>query len=215
MWTFLSLFLAITIFAQVSGFQDQKYCNKNLCEPGQKHIACGHSGKFDLSCPIDALVVQLNQKQKNLFVNHHNSKRNLISWGKHKGFPTASKMLTLQWDDELAMLASLNVMQCRMNHDQCRSTAKFKYAGQNLASRGNYPNYADLNTAITKTIDDWFDEIKQANKADIKQCCSKTKKIGHFTQVVSDRVNRVGCAVARYSKNIQGAIWKYTLIACN
>lgn len=40
---------------------------------------------------------------------------------------------TLEWDDELAYLAELNAKTCKIEHDLCRNTANFPYAGQNLA----------------------------------------------------------------------------------
>lgn len=213
MRSILCVLIAIAVFLESTAYQDEKYCKPNLCQPGKKHIACKHSGKFDKSCPTDALIMKLEQKEKNIFVNHHNSVRNKLAWGKHKGFPTASKMLTLQWDDELATLASLNVMQCKMKHDSCRSTPKFKYAGQNLASSASFPHHLNLDSVIKKSIDNWFNEIKDAKQGDVKQCCKsiKNKTIGHFTQVVQDKANRVGCAVARYSQDGM----KHTLIACN
>lgn len=211
MKSLLIFLLAYSGFAKVTSYQDQKYCKPNLCRSGVKHVACGHSGKFDINCPSDALILKLNTKEKNLFVNSHNSLRNKIAWGKHKGFPTASKMLTLKWDDELASLASLNVMKCKMEHDSCRSTAKFKQAGQNLAHFGRYPRHDSLDADIKKSVDKWFNEIKVAKLDDVKKCCKRNKIVGHFTQIIQDRASRIGCAVARYTQSGM----KYTTIACN
>lgn len=42
--------------------------------------------------------------------------RNKIASGGINGYCPASRMATMQWSDELAYLASLNVLQCVMKH---------------------------------------------------------------------------------------------------
>lgn len=42
--------------------------------------------------------------------------RNKIASGGIAGYCPASRMATMQWSDELAYLASLNVLQCVMKH---------------------------------------------------------------------------------------------------
>lgn len=208
----LIFLLACSGFAKkIASYQDQKYCKPSLCRSGEKHIGCGHSGKFEKTCPQDALVLKLNTSEKTLFLNSHNSVRNKIAWGKYKGFPTASKMLTLQWDDELASLASLNVMKCKIEHDLCRSTAKFKHVGQNLAHFASFPKHDSLHEIIKKSIENWFDEIKMAKLDDVKKCCKRNQSVGHFTQIIQDKANRLGCAVARYTQSDL----KHTIVACN
>lgn len=67
-------------------------------------------------------------------------------------------MATMQWDDELASIAALNVMQCKIAHDKCRNTDTFLYSGQNLAlsSYSGTPNYNNLfNVGLTM----WYKEV--------------------------------------------------------
>lgn len=40
---------------------------------------------------------------------------------------------------------------------------KYRWAGQNIARRGNTKGYENTNTAIKKMINDWFVEYKDAN----------------------------------------------------
>lgn len=42
--------------------------------------------------------------------------RNKIAAGQIAGYCPASRMATMQWSDELAYLATLNVLQCVMKH---------------------------------------------------------------------------------------------------
>lgn len=40
---------------------------------------------------------------------------------------------------------------------------KFRFAGQNIARRGNTKGYENTNTAIKKMVSDWFTEYKDAS----------------------------------------------------
>jgi hypothetical protein len=117
------------------------------------------------------------------------------------------------WNNELAELAALNVKQCKMSHDACRSTSDYKYAGQNLAYRANSGAFENLNNTIEKVVQGWYDEVKDASQSDINKCCTPAsgKTIGHFIQVVTDRAIQVGCAISKYTDGQ----WKTTLVACN
>jgi Cysteine-rich secretory protein family len=63
-------------------------------------------------------AVNLTEAQKQFFINDHNSIRNTIALGKLKGkwtnFYPAVRMAKMTWDDDLAHLAQLNSMQCKM-----------------------------------------------------------------------------------------------------
>lgn len=74
----------------------------------------------------------------NVVLTEHNRYRNQIALGNVPDFPSASRMATISWDATLAQLAELNVRQCEMKHDECRSTNDYRYAGQNLCMSGSY-----------------------------------------------------------------------------
>lgn len=100
-----------------------------------------------------------------------------------------------------------------MKHDLCRSTKDYKYAGQNLAYRGNSGDFEPLDSLIEKVVKGWYEEVDNAQQSDIEQCCDSAsgKTIGHFTQIVTDRAKQVGCAIAKYTEKQ----WKTSLMACN
>ena len=105
-----------------------------------------------------------------------------------------------------------------MKHDSCRNTFEFTHSGQNLGSRSRTGNtFEDLHSVIENIVGGWYDEVKNARQSDINTCCKSAsgKTIGHFTMVVSDRTNKVGCAIARYSNVKNKKVWKNTLMACN
>jgi Cysteine-rich secretory protein family len=119
--------------------------------------------KFSSNCPRDATLVRLTSAQKKMFVDQQNQLRSQVATGNLRGFNTANKMPELQWDDELAYFAELNVKQCKMSHDACHNTYAFPYSGQNLASLSAKPNFQDDNEAIASSVRMWFDEYKDAD----------------------------------------------------
>lgn len=100
-----------------------------------------------------------------------------------------------------------------MFHDSCRSTAEFKYAGQNLALRSVGGAFEPLDVLIEKIIKSWYEEVANTAQSDIDKCCASAsgKTVGHFTQIVTDRATHVGCAISSYTEKQ----WKTSLITCN
>ncbi|XP_075156038.1 antigen 5 like allergen Cul n 1-like [Haematobia irritans] len=207
--------IALILFAALSigHIMATDYCSSSICPTGTSHIACGHSGKFDSTCPKDAAIVTLTTAMKNAIVNRHNAKRNLVAGGKAANHKPACRMATMKWNAELAKLAALNVRQCKMNHDSCRNTDAFKYSGQNLAWR-TYSGTLDTQKMLVACVDMWYNEVKYSNMSNIKAfpvTYDHNKEFGHFTVMVVDRNIAVGCAVAKYTKD--GA--KNFLMGCN
>ena len=98
----------------------------------------------------------------------HNEFRNRTAAGEVDGYSPAVRMATLEWDDELAQLAELNVKTCVFKHDKCRNTDLFRYAGQNLAIRENSIE-ADVFDDVYFLTQSWFEEYKDATQAVIDQ----------------------------------------------
>ncbi|KAG5669801.1 hypothetical protein PVAND_000094 [Polypedilum vanderplanki] len=184
----------------------------DYCKLCSDHIACNNNGQFASTCPRDATMVTFSNQHIQTLLNAHNNARNTIAGGGVSKLRTASKMMTLRWDNELAYLAALNVRQCKMQHDRCRSTQKYKYAGQNLYWSGS-SNYGDIINDLIGAVNAWYNEVKDVSQSDIDKCCGgkNFSKIGHFLQMVQDRAVAVGCAAFRYTSGT----WKATLIACN
>ncbi|XP_063705347.1 antigen 5 like allergen Cul n 1-like [Culicoides brevitarsis] len=150
----------------------------------------------------------MSTKRKNLILRLHNRLRNKVALGQLSGYPKAVRMPMLRWDDELAFLAELNVKQCEMKHDECRNTDKFHYAGQNLAYIGGGNSNAERIKALVRK---WFEEYKDANSSFIDKYRRHPngKAIGHFTAMIQDRTDTIGCAILRHTKN------SHFFLACN
>ncbi|XP_013097876.2 antigen 5 like allergen Cul n 1-like [Stomoxys calcitrans] len=208
----LILFTVLCISGYVTA---TNYCSSTICSGGKTHIACGHNGRFDATCPANAAMINFNATFRANIVNRHNTKRNLIAGGTVANHKAACRMASMQWTAELAKLAALNVRQCIMNHDACRNTDDFKYSGQNLA---RIPFWGKVNTRkmLFTAIDLWYSEVKNSKMSNINKfpaTYDHTKEIGHFTVMVAERNIRVGCAAATYKK--QGDTSKTFLMACN
>lgn len=215
MFSLVQVFLSIRMMIKIiltclffAGASAVDYCS--LCS---KHIACNNTGNWNVSCPADAKLVVLSTSDIQLFLNEHNTLRNKIASGGQAGFLTASRMTTMVWNTEMAQLAALNVKQCQMKHDSCRATVDFPYSGQNLYASSTTGTPPPINTTISKTVQYWYGEVKDAIQADLNKCCGSTsgKGIGHFTAVVTDRSIAIGCAIATYTVGT----WKNALVACN
>jgi hypothetical protein len=148
---------------------------------------------------------------QNLIVDYHNKARSLIATGPGTlgTLPTATKMNLVQWDNDLAYLAELNVKQCAFAHDKCRGTPKFPYAGQNLAIRWSSNPTAINSQVISFFMSQWFAEYKDVTPSQIqKNPSSSPKLIGHFTAMVIDKTKRVGCGMTKHV-NANGYNWEF------
>ncbi|XP_061402402.1 antigen 5 like allergen Cul n 1-like [Musca vetustissima] len=190
------------------------YCAANLCPRGVKHIACNNKGNFYASCPKDAAMVKIGPKLKNIILTNHNRKRNIIAGGRIAKFKPACRMATMRWDPQLAKIASYNVRQCKMSHDKCRNTPKYRFSGQNLAWR-SFRGKLKKSKLMQAAINAWYVEYKDTKWTHIQSYPSSYKgpAIGHFTTLMGERNIAVGCAAATYST--KGVTYKTFLVACN
>lgn len=99
-----------------------------------------------------------------------------------------------------------------MKHDECRNTDRFPTVGQNLAIIRD-SSTMNVTKELQSMIQKWFDEHKDASPADIDDFQSSNRKIGHFTQLIRDKVAYIGCGVATYDK--KGFKGTHLLLACD
>uniref|UniRef100_T1E2V6 Putative salivary ag5 protein n=1 Tax=Psorophora albipes TaxID=869069 RepID=T1E2V6_9DIPT len=218
---FVLYIVLLTVVTLSSTYKTQNYCAKDICSTAdKKHIGCDATRQFLSTCSEPRLV-PMSTKRKNLILMMHNRLRNKVASGGLKKYKKASNMSVMIWDDELAYLAELNVRQCEMKHDECRSTARFKYAGQNLARRWLNQRLPHYNDNIKTSIMGWFNEHKDASMQYIRSYSKpKTNKmIGHFTALIRDESTHVGCAISTYNKSyvVKGQHYdgKEFLLGCN
>lgn len=192
------------------------FCDPTVCtvppNPVYKNIGCGATGKLSPSCPPDAKYIKFTDEHKKIILDEHNKLRNKIAGGGQNGFNTASRMSTLKWNDEFEFLASANVQRCVYGHDKCRNIDGIKFAGQNIYSSSASDKFPDVKETLKETIQNWYSEVANATQSDIDKWGMSKYKIGHFSQIVSDLNDQVGCGYVQY-KNSMG--WFTVQVTCD
>ncbi|XP_055306255.1 scoloptoxin SSD552-like [Sitodiplosis mosellana] len=175
---------------------------------------CTNGLKFGRNCQ-NASHVPITREIRELFLNEHNAKRSLVAKGRFFWNSAATRMATVVWDDELEMLALANVLQCQMDHDQCRKTKRFPFAGQNLyklwTSDKDAINDDYIMRGVKTSMDIWFQEYKLVKNISWIQAFGSNSapwwEIGHFTQMIWGDSAAIGCAIAQNQADVY--------IACN
>lgn len=203
--------------------ENEFYCQEDLCLQydftgqlvAKKHVACRHDGSFAEDCPAGRTLFKIDPQIRAFIIHLHNEARNRLANGSVSGFESALRMPTVEWNEELAELAELNVKSCQFKHDECRNTDLYRQAGQNLAI-GYYPVREDIFDILKRFTNLWFDEYKDATQQVMDEFDNlPNATIGHFTQMVSDRTTKIGCGIVIYPKKVSGFTFKVVLFACN
>ncbi|XP_049520789.1 CRISP/Allergen/PR-1-like [Dermacentor silvarum] len=164
----------------------------------------------------------VSKADRSLILKLHNSYRSQVAQGRLPGFPTATDMFRMRWDDEMADVAQAHSNQCTepgyaVDHDDQldRSTSRFDLTGQNLAWAGRHwspptPNW-------TFIIDSWFNEYQYYSPQDVREFNPYTaRQTKHFTQIIWAKSRYVGCGYVNYSFTDPSATPPYMeMYACN
>ncbi|XP_075151444.1 venom allergen-1-like isoform X2 [Haematobia irritans] len=138
------------------------YCNPDLCPYQGVHVACGKTKKFGDKCEGDPKLEDMEPYIK-LIEEETNFYRNKLASGSMQCFFPAVRMPSVQWDDALAETAEYNVRSCVFAHDECRSTKKFRMAGQNIYTAKTKNLSITVKGFIKEALLLWFDEQVDAN----------------------------------------------------
>ncbi|XP_058448518.1 antigen 5 like allergen Cul n 1-like [Malaya genurostris] len=177
------------------------YCDPELCGNGRPHIGCNATEDFGEACPPNTELIPMDDKTKELIMNLHNSLRSELASGKLEGFESAERMAVLEWNDELAKLAEYNTRTCLYTHDECRSTEKYHFAGQNIARKSKPNNITvEVVLALSDLTNKWWQEYVDTNQTvmDSYRKVGEGVHIGHFALMANDRITQVGCSAAKY-----------------
>ncbi|XP_062553203.1 antigen 5 like allergen Cul n 1-like isoform X2 [Armigeres subalbatus] len=216
----MKVLISVTIVAciAVTVGQSTNYCDRRLCPSGSPHIACNGLTTLSRTCGAGSFEIAMDSANRQLIVDLHNKLRSRVASGRQTNsagqrFQQAARMATLQWDSELAHIAATNARRCIYGHDQCRNTATMRASGQNIAIMSYYGMTVSNEKLLTDFTNSWFSEFKDTTPQQIARYPSNYRgpAIGHFTQIVSDRTSRIGCAMVSYNR--QRFINK--LLVCN
>ncbi|KAH8386023.1 hypothetical protein KR200_008221 [Drosophila serrata] len=218
MWPSLPLLLLLIQRGQQ--LQAFDYCDPTLCPGPEKHIACNNFGRPADSCSPDAHMVRITKARRTMILNELNEYRDKVAGGYLLGFSPATQMATLQWDQELASFAELNVKRCTLANDHCRNSEQFRNVAQVVAEggwvrdpikepRGPVSNHPE-DEVIKATLDQKFAEYKECSMRDILAFSPPGNRLLHlwisrciayFTQLVRDSTTHVGCGILRQTSN--------------
>ncbi|XP_047984121.1 scoloptoxin SSD976-like [Leguminivora glycinivorella] len=156
-------------------------------------------------------LLSLSCQQIHQFVDGHNSRRLEVANGKTPGQPSAEKMKSMIWDEELATKAANWASTNPSGHNPDRTVGSGKYqTGENLYWYMTSDKSYKLN--VDNALKSWFEEYKDYTYSPMKGSDFTGKKqIGHYTQMVWSDSTHVGCAVAQ---NHDGHWNKFTVV-CN
>uniref|UniRef100_A0A1Q3FN10 Venom allergen-1 n=1 Tax=Culex tarsalis TaxID=7177 RepID=A0A1Q3FN10_CULTA len=212
------LVLALTLSIVGLSTQQTNYCDPALCPRRGPHIACNGLTALASTCGAGSEETLMSSSVQALILDLHNKLRSSVATGQqtyatNAFYPQAARMATLQWDAELAAIAAANARRCVYGHDKCRNTVAFPFAGQNIAMSSYYGQTFTVNELVTGFVNDWFSEFKDANPSYTASYPSgyTGPAIGHFTQIISDRTNRIGCSLVKYDTDG----WTNQLFVCN
>jgi hypothetical protein len=115
----------------------------------------------------------------------------------------------LSWNSDLAASATAYAEECIWQHDADRSPdAGFSYVGENLYASTGQPS----NALILNAVQSWADERLDYDFG-TPTGQSGGAVVGHYTQVVWDDTEEVGCGYA-YCDSIEGVSFSGTIVAC-
>jgi hypothetical protein len=126
----------------------------NYCTITTSHTLCGYNGP-KASCG-KTYARGLTQTEKLWVLEYHNKLRSKVAMG-YTAQPSASNMMELRWDNELAWVAQGLADTCKFGHDcsKCRSVSRFR-VGQNL-----YQSYKSRSgpREWKAALDAWFHSL--------------------------------------------------------
>ncbi|XP_058120667.1 venom allergen 3-like [Anopheles coustani] len=192
------------------------YCTTSYCTGGRTNVGCNPPPLTGgpLCAGKNPAVIEMTPARQTLILNEHNTRRSQLASGQLSPFAPAKRMPTLAWDAELSKQAGNNARSCDYKHDQCRNTAVYSYAGQNLAISYFYGMTKTVETLITEGIASWWSEYKDTTQGQLDKYPSgyTGPAIGHFTQMASDQTNRIGCAMQYWKKDNK---WETYYLVCD
>ncbi|KAL5007823.1 hypothetical protein ScPMuIL_016629 [Solemya velum] len=144
----------------------KRTCDMKFCVLGT-HTACMQRSE-------KVTKTGISDKDKKFIVEEHNRYRSAVQ-------PTATNMMKMSWDDEVAHIAQVWAETCQFEHDKSRAIPGRFSVGQNLAKGQR---------TWEQAMSDWHSEIKDFEYG------TRSNRVGHFTQMVWASSIKIGCGYA-------------------
>ncbi|CAD6189690.1 unnamed protein product [Caenorhabditis auriculariae] len=137
-------------------------------------------------------LAQFTDKQKQIFLDHHNKVRSDIALGKYvaRGVtkPPATNMYQLVWDDEVATQAQAYAETCPTGHSHRKGVGENIYWQMYMPEPDNYDEIAEAASVM------WADEFQEFGwPSNTLTYPLFNSGIGHATQVAWADTHAMGC----------------------
>ncbi|KAL4225338.1 Cysteine-rich secretory protein 2 [Mactra antiquata] len=178
-------YIGVLLFYSVCFVHSKDTFNRNkravTCDQKFTDIVSGHTAC--LSRSSNYISGEFNEADIPTIVNRHNAVRAEVS-------PSATNMLKMSWDDEIAKIAQRWAENCEWNHDNRYRRYDFgRYSlGQNLAY---HTGSSDWETGMQGWIGEKSDYDYQINGSPTNAV------VGHYTQMVWATSHKIGCGYAQ------------------
>ena len=196
------LFLCFLIFqqneAQLRSRKSSKILSRecNYCHISHQNTYCRYSNKTGAGGSCGRVMFrQVEEERRQEIVDAHNELRGRTARGEEPRLQgiTASNMMELVWDEELARGAQLWADQCVWEHDS-NDICRFR-VGQNLYQSAQFKQ-SSLETKITpdwsNACEEWYEEVKDFH-GDPTQHGGNYLRVGHWSQLIWATTEFVGC----------------------
>lgn len=210
---------AIVAIVADSGQSGINWCKiqAETCGPTNRHIACVPNQLVSADDVSNLKLITLTKAQKYGILKQHNTYRNSLAAGTYAqlGYPSAAQMGEMKWDSTLEYLASLHASRGVGDHDECHNTRKYRSSGQSLNYLSTNATKINVSEGLTSTVDGWFNEVKIAKMSGVvdEYISPYHRPAGHFSVMVNDRNNRIGCAAS--TMDTANGTWHGLLLTCN
>ncbi|XP_072399967.1 venom allergen 5-like [Diabrotica undecimpunctata] len=200
--------LYIVIFISIIALSSADLCDVKWPPCSVKNTVCARHEQCLAEPGCEDL--QPDPEFLKFILHEHNRLRNNIAIGAEtRGFTgVAANMMALSYDKDLEYTARCHINRCKFEHDRCRGTKKFPYAGQNLA----YTSYGqeDLKDVVNR----WYEEINKMTPDVIDNFPIGGYDVTHFTQAMWAKTTHIGCALSKSIPTAENDLVRY-YIACN
>ncbi|XP_017140151.1 allergen Tab y 5.0101-like [Drosophila miranda] len=210
------LFLLLAVTATMGGFKkktrakDNRYCTSTICHT--ENIACHNNGSLH-DCHHSAKYVEMKKYKKDLD-SMFNTVRSKVARGGYRNLPVAGRMARMEWSEELAWFAKLQISRCRLRNAFCMNSPYFYYIGS-MADELIRPsgNIQTSELAIMKAmVEDWFSQLPGIPRSDTLRLPSSYKRASTYrsTLLINEKNSNFGCAALTF----QYTGYRYFLFSC-
>lgn len=177
-----------------------KFCNTADNNKTLQHIGCKNNEVKNQRCSTKAELIQIDENLKKFILEYHNLKRSEIAIGEYEIFRPASRMIQMVWDNDLEMLAEMQVKTCSLQNDKCHATFKNRKPGQIISRFINSKGF-NVTQIVNNTLNNlWSKGIQLITDNKCIEYFNITTDGAHqFATMIYDNNSMIGCGLMKYN----------------